>query len=521
MSETPIQESAAETLARSAFGFAFITLIPAIITWIGFLLAPPSPNPTFRTIRLIILAGFGLIVLLIIWGNVYFFRVEQEKLLPLSQRITNLLSKKWFALLIIILLLEINLLAFLLLNNIAPSITNPAKFLMLCWSLVILGIVITANRSDFGKWLEQTKGLWIGTGLLIFAIAMIGILLVFNNWLVSLTGITDLLRGGLDYRELHFYDDGQTMPSASEFWAEQAQTRVRWSPYTYWVLDEFHGKFINIEANGLRQTPNFADENSQTIYFFGGSTMWGEGARDAYTIAGHVAQLLNENSNPQNVVNYGQTGYVSTQDLIWFQLQLVQNNVPDIAIFYQGFNDVLAAWGNDAVGVTLQENMRLNDAEAGRLLRAGQPVLSLPNFDLAQFDMSQAAVISVTPETIANRWFANIAMVEALANSYGVEVLFVWQPAIIFKDDLSESEQAIYERTENERAGLFSLYIEVDTIVQTRINEGNFENIVILSELFVDSDEPIFHDLVHITEIGNAYVAEAILPYLNRILEEN
>jgi lysophospholipase L1-like esterase len=249
--------------------------------------------------------------------------------------------------------------------------------------------------------------------------------------------------------------------------------------------------------------------------------MWGEGARDNYTIAGHVARLLYENDTPQKVVNYGQTGYVSTQDLIWFQLQLLQGDIPDVAVFYQGFNDVLAAWGNDAVGVTLQENMRLNDAEAGRKLRAGQPVLSLPNFKLTQLDLSQAAVSNVTAENIANRWFANVEMLEALADSYGVKVLFAWQPAIIFKDTLSESEQAIYQRTENERSGLFSLYADVDAIVRERLAGGDYENIVLLGDLFVDIDEALFHDLVHITEVGNAYVAEAIVPYLNTLLEEN
>jgi lysophospholipase L1-like esterase len=287
------------------------------------------------------------------------------------------------------------------------------------------------------------------------------------------------------------------------------------------VLDEFHGSYINIDTDGIRQTPNFADNSAKTIYFFGGSTMWGEGARDNYTIAGHVARLLYENDTPQKVVNYGQTGYVSTQDLIWFQLQLLQGDIPDVAVFYQGFNDVLAAWGNDAVGVTLQENMRLNDAEAGRKLRAGQPVLSLPNFKLTQLDLSQAAVSNVTAENIANRWFANVEMLEALADSYGVKVLFAWQPAIIFKDTLSESEQAIYQRTENERSGLFSLYADVDAIVRERLAGGDYENIVLLGDLFVDIDEALFHDLVHITEVGNAYVAEAIVPYLNTLLEEN
>ncbi|MDQ7023973.1 MAG: hypothetical protein Q9P44_00255, partial [Anaerolineae bacterium] len=318
-------------------------------------------------------------------------------------------------------------------------------------------------------------------------------------------------------RELAFYDDGQPMPSAQDFWQEQAQTRVRWSPYTYWVVDEFQGDYINIDSNGIRFTPNYATDDSQRIFVFGGSTVWGEGARDAYTIPSHLARLLNENETPQIVTNFGQTGYVSTQDAIWFQLQLTQGNVPDIAIFYQGFNDTLSAWGQNLTGITLQENSRLNDTEAGRILRNGQPVLRMPNESLQQYDLSLANVENADAETIAARWFANVELVNALSSAYDVKVIFVWQPAIMFKSPLTATEQAIIERWENERAGLFDLYTEVDTIIRQGVQ--NYANIIIVSDLFVGVEDSIFHDLVHITEIGNGIVAEALLPDIITHLE--
>ncbi|MDQ7036266.1 MAG: hypothetical protein Q9P01_15970, partial [Anaerolineae bacterium] len=190
----------------------------------------------------------------------------------------------------------------------------------------------------------------------------------------------------------------------------------------------------------------------------------------------HLARLLNENGIPQIVTNFGQTGYVSTQDAIWFQLQLTQGNVPDIAIFYQGFNDTLSAWGQNLTGITLQENSRLNDTEAGRILRNGQPVLRMPNESLQQYDLSLANVENADAETIAARWFANVELVNALSSAYDVKVIFVWQPAIMFKSPLTATEQAIIERWENERAGLFDLYTEVDTIIRQGVQ--NYDNII-------------------------------------------
>ena len=64
------------------------------------------------------------------------------------------------------------------------------------------------------------------------------------------------------------------------------------------------------------------------------------------------------------------------------------------------------------------------------------------------------------------------------------------------------------------RAGLFDLYRAVDEIVRERVESGDYEHIIILSNLFANNEEAIFHDLVHITEIGNGIVAEAIVPYL-------
>jgi len=516
MNQTSQNETPAGTLARSAFGFAFFALIPAIITWIFFWLAPPSPDPAFRMIRWGIIGGFAVLLLILLWLTRYFYVTPQEKLIPASQKIASLFGNSTIAITLILLLIELNILIFLVLRGIAASITNPAKFLMVCWSLLMIGIIITINRDKFSNWFEKSRGLWVSTGVFVIGIVLVGSLIVLNSWIVNLTGINDSLRGGLDYRELTFYDDGNA-PAASEFWSEQAQTSVRWSPYTYWVLAEFDGEFINIGADGLRFTPDYGGENE--IFVFGGSTVWGEGARDEYTIPGQIARLLNENDNPQQIVNYGQTGYVSSQDLIWFQRQLTRGNVPDVAIFYQGFNDVLSSWGAGYVGVTLQEDMRLNDSEAGRRLRAGQPVLQLPGLSLNSYDMSEAGVIEATPESIADFWLANVEMTQAMADAYDVDVLFVWQPAIIFKDTLSESEQAIYQRTDEERPGIFDLYREVDAIVQERVESGEYDNIIILSELFADNSEPIFHDLVHITEIGNGIVAEAILPHLEALLE--
>src|SRR4030095_8272929 len=51
------------------------------------------------------------------------------------------------------------------------------------------------------------------------------------------------------------------------------------------------------------------------------------------------------------VVNFGESAYVSTQSVIALMLQLQTGNVPDLAIFYEGTNDIYAAYQSGRAGV--------------------------------------------------------------------------------------------------------------------------------------------------------------------------
>jgi len=516
------QETIVEQLARSIFGFWLLAVIATAATWVALLLSPVSPDAQFAQLRSVIIVGFGIVVLMLFGVLIYLFRVPMEKLHTLSQALVSLIEKRWLALILVLLLIEVNLIAWLALRYVAPAFTNPGKFLLLCWSLLIIGIILLVQWQSITRWLDQSRGIWVSIGLSLSAFAGFGLLYVLTSQAVQLSGLNDTLRGGLDYRELEFYDDGQPIPTAQDFWLEQSQTIVQWLPFSYWHVSAIQGEYINVGTDGIRHTPSYTDDpNAQTIAFFGGSTVWGEGARDAYTIPGHVARLLSEADTPQQVINYGQTGYVSTQDMILFQMQLLQGNQPDIAVFYQGFNDTLAALIQGYSGVTLQEDMRISDVEAGRLLRAGQPVLRLPSISLDDVDLSLAGVESADAQAIADRWFANVEMIETLAAGYDVQVIFVWQPMISRKQSLTEIEQGILVQMEADYPGLTELYEAVDELVQNRIASENWGNIIMLSGLFADDERSIFYDLVHVTEYGNLTIAEAILPEIQTYIAEN
>src|SRR5262249_6342036 len=53
--------------------------------------------------------------------------------------------------------------------------------------------------------------------------------------------------------------------------------------------------------------------------------------------------------------NVGQSGYVSTQEVIELSLQIRNGNIPDVAIFYDGINDTDAAFQHGVAGVPPKE----------------------------------------------------------------------------------------------------------------------------------------------------------------------
>jgi lysophospholipase L1-like esterase len=89
------------------------------------------------------------------------------------------------------------------------------------------------------------------------------------------------------------------------------------------------------EPYAQRRTINDTGAGPRKAYFFGGSTMWGFGVRDAETIPSLFAGTTRMHSE-----NYGEIGYTSHQSLLLL-LQLLQSgHRPALVVFYDGANDV-------------------------------------------------------------------------------------------------------------------------------------------------------------------------------------
>lgn len=128
-------------------------------------------------------------------------------------------------------------------------------------------------------------------------------------------------------------------------WAKKHFKEFNELPTTYydyitWRRDDYIGETINI-TDGLRKTvvPHNVSNDTDTFWFFGGSTTWGTGVSDSLTYPSLFAAKKNT-----NVVNFGESGYIARQSLAYMTSHLITNNVQDLSdtqvVFYDGVNDV-------------------------------------------------------------------------------------------------------------------------------------------------------------------------------------
>lgn len=323
-----------------------------------------------------------------------------------------------------------------------------------------------------------------------------------------------------------------------------ARWRTAWQPYVYFRSKPLSGKNFNIDSAGLRVTvPSPTRAPEARIFFFGGSTMVGLGAKDDETIASASAQSLKERCSEEvDVRNFGQGGYNSTQEMLTLMLEMRSGNVPTLAVFYDGLNDVWAAIQTGRAGVTLNEDNR--QAEFQILNTKSGPAIAALSFEIRASEVrramdqqvfrlhiyhvlasakrrvfaSRASAPVATPtarfadqtrkrelgEQVGETYAANMEIIRTLASHFHVDTLFFWQPNILDKPRLSEFE-AQFQADENANR-------DVHESAKSRLRRAPPAGWADISDTFEHVEQPVFLDAGHITGDGYRMVADRMLP---------
>ena len=203
----------------------------------------------------------------------------------------------------------------------------------------------------------------------------------------------------------------------------------------------------------------------------GGSAAWGFGCTsDEKTLPGRLQTILREQLPELNieVINAGQIGYGSTQELIYFHRQVSALN-PDLVLLFDGYNDILADLINPASGWPLHADLlksRFEDSFYPRpfkkdflaLLRQSR-VLDLVIRRISERMKTNSPIKpSINPSTTAEEYLFNVLALTRLAAPVPVWVALQPVPVSIQKPlspqeikIVAEKEQAIQDYTHRVR----------------------------------------------------------------------
>jgi lysophospholipase L1-like esterase len=504
-------------LMRSAFALLFMGAVITLIAGIALYRVQANTGTGNQLFR-----GFGVFFLLNLGGLGFLLLAPLARLHTVTEFLTRIFGQPRLAVVLGAFIFTATAAAIPVINNLLIERSEPVIFFTTGWGALLLVTLAICNAKALKDVLTPARPIWTIVGLgCVFSLLFLAI---FSGSDIVVRGVirNDRLHGiGSGYLDMTFYGNVVDEQQARMYWGEFAALQTSWVPYTYTANRPFQGQFIHVDEVGQRVTSSFMHDDvmAPEVAFFGGSTMWGYGSRDEYTLPSQIARLLNEAGKPIRATNFGQLGYVSTQDLIVFQRQLALGNTPDIAVFYHGSNDITTFEVNQQIaGLPFNEINRLRDLTAGTILRSGRPVLLQPNDQLADLDFSLTGIPDASPAQIVDLYLQNLRQIRAIASEYGVQILFVWQPAIMFKRNLVRQEQAGLNAINQQFPGFDTLYREVDEELRSRVQSENLEDILLLSDLFADDPNFRFIDMVHVTEDANFLIATQIISSLHPLL---
>jgi hypothetical protein len=315
-----------------------------------------------------------------------------------------------------------------------------------------------------------------------------------------------------------------------EWWRTWRETRpdgfnARFDPYRGWWPTAFERANLTIDAHGRRVIPQPTAHSARPwrVFMFGGSVMWGYTARDSFTIPAFMARELQARGiNDVELVNYGQLGFVSTQEVISLLLSIREKDIPNATVFLDGLNDVTTAFQTGSAGHVENEPAA---AELWTTARAGWRgnISSIARRSelLARIATLAGRKPAGTPaapppsqicDAVATQYRQNSLVAQTLGARFGFATLFFWQPMLASTGKpLSAFERQIGEG----KPGLGAVLRQCDAVATRIMSDRNGVDFFSLRDAFDNDSTTAFLDPYgHITERANGVLAHRMVERL-------
>ena len=312
-------------------------------------------------------------------------------------------------------------------------------------------------------------------------------------------------------------------------------------PYTMWSVKNHKGKYVNSDAEGRRLTwnpPMSSSGKVVNVYTFGGSTMFGAGSRDDYTIASDLSKSMNLKSAKYYISNYGQPAYRFNQEVLKLILLIKDGKKPDWAIFYDGVNDVTISYEAGQAYSIGEENAIRNKLQGSNLdyfTMGARGILGnicescKITFHFIKDFRSNISGKAVWPRPVVGQSYSEekreslandisrdyqttLDLLDKLSKAYGFKYVVFWQPSLLDGKGFIGDEKAL-EKIDfaMQDSNLLDLYRRVHGKI-SQIKNPNFFDI---SQVLDKRQNQIYYDKVHVSEEGNEIISQAIFKILN------
>jgi hypothetical protein len=328
---------------------------------------------------------------------------------------------------------------------------------------------------------------------------------------------------------LKFYEN---KPWAKRFWKEQnASGQFQFKPYVFWRRRPFRGQYINIDEAGIRLTANwYCSPEAAVVWMFGGSNVWGTGAKDDETIPSFLAQEYSKSLGPVCVTNFGESGWVSMQEIIQLEIELKRAvKPPALVVFYDGFGDVYATYQSGRTDAPqdfeqLRQKMEvskeaggvayLREANTYRLIEFFMTELLKLKQKRSQITSKPGKDLTIFAHTAADNYLKNLMLLESLSARYGFRYETFWGPLpFLGNKPLAAEERKGRDRFEQDNPGLPELAKKTHELVFSTPSSHVHD----LIKAFDNQPEELFIDYGHTNPDGNRIVAEQILGTIKKV----
>lgn len=338
---------------------------------------------------------------------------------------------------------------------------------------------------------------------------------------------------------------------AVKIFEEYAAPKTSYHSFVAYRRDDFNGKAVNVDSDGFRTSINHSVNDS--VWFLGGSTMWGTGADDNRTIPSLFAQVTGD-----DVLNLGESGYNSVQEFIQLHLMLLSGHEPKEVIFYDGVNDGYQFCQNDSQDqirhayTSRYESLKSDRDTAVRKLYE-KPVIDFERMyekvkefyreplsyfenqnEITQTESKQLSDISIESMTATKKYLqcddpdfakkaANLTIkswraASALLKDQGINVWYVLQPTATFQPREYKLDHIINYKKQaivNEEKSYEAYYNALkDEFLASCSEFEDCLSFIDLSSVFIGIDDYFFIDTCHLSPNGNRLVTSALI---NRI----